>query len=108
MVLKDKYRTFKFLIECVDIVFDIHAKTIYLDEDDREEAFEFWPLAHHYCNNPEPLWETLKIIFEPLWLYSYPGEDLARARRNSRKLDHLLRDFQAEERRMAARRRRGN
>ncbi|GER54206.1 5-methyltetrahydropteroyltriglutamate--homocysteine methyltransferase [Striga asiatica] len=108
MVLKDGYWTFKFFLECVNGVFDIHAKTVYLDEDDGEEAFEFWPLAHHYCNNPKPLWETWKIIFEPLRLYSYLGEDLARARRNSRKLDQLLRDYQAEERRMAARRKRGN
>ncbi|GER54204.1 ERI1 exoribonuclease 2 [Striga asiatica] len=58
MVLKDRY-------QCVNGVFDIHAKTVYLDEDDREEAYEFWPLAHHYCNNPEPLWENLKIISNP-------------------------------------------
>ncbi|GER51768.1 activin receptor type-2A [Striga asiatica] len=84
-------------------VFDIHAKTVYLDEDDREEAFEFWPLANHYCsNNPEPLWETLKIIFEPLGLDPYSGEMRARDERNHRKLDQVVRDYWAKERRMAA------
>ncbi|GER36296.1 sex-determining region Y protein [Striga asiatica] len=91
-------------------VFNIHAKTVYLDEDDHEEASEFWPLANHYCsNNPEPLWETLKIIFEPLVLDPYPGEMRARDERNLRKLDQVVRDYWAEERRIAAqRRRRGN
>ncbi|GER28481.1 B3 domain-containing protein [Striga asiatica] len=68
-------------------VFEIHAKTVYLDEDDREEALEFWPLVDHYCsNNPDPLWETLKIIFEPLGLDPYPGETRAIDERNHRKL----------------------
>ncbi|GER54211.1 26S proteasome non-ATPase regulatory subunit 6 homolog [Striga asiatica] len=110
MVLKERYRTFKYFIDYPLGVFNIHAKTVYLDEDDREEAFEFWPLANHYCsNNPEPLWETLKIIFEPLGLDPYPGEMRARDERNLRKLDQVVRDYWAEERRMAAqRRRRGN
>ncbi|GER36079.1 B3 domain-containing protein [Striga asiatica] len=91
-------------------VFDIHAKTVFIDEDDREEALELWPLADHYCsNNPEPLWETLKIIFEPLRLDPYPGETRAMDERNRRKLDQVIRDYWAEERRMATqRRRRGN
>ncbi|GER32225.1 AP2/B3-like transcriptional factor family protein [Striga asiatica] len=91
-------------------VFDIHAKTVYLHEDDREEALEVWALANHYCsNNPEPLWETLKIIFEPLGIDPYPGEMRARDERNLRKLDQVIREYWAEERRMAAqRRRRGN
>ncbi|GER56170.1 B3 domain-containing protein [Striga asiatica] len=94
----------------VERVFDIHAKTVYLHEDDREEALEVWALAEHYCsNNPEPLWETLKIIFEPLGLDPYPGEMRARDERNLRKLDQVIREYWAEERRMAAqRRRRGN
>ncbi|GER39283.1 ribonuclease H-like superfamily protein [Striga asiatica] len=52
--------------------YSVRFETVYLDEDDREEALEFWPLAdHYYSNNPEPLWETLKIIFEPLGFDPY-------------------------------------
>ncbi|GER51886.1 hypothetical protein STAS_29307 [Striga asiatica] len=110
MVLKERYRTFKYFMKHPLGVFDIHAKTIYLEEDDREEALEIWPLAEHYCSrNPEPLWETLKIIFEPLRLEPYPGEILARHERNTRKLNQVVNEYWAEERRMAARRsRRGN
>ncbi|GER36329.1 uronate isomerase [Striga asiatica] len=75
-------------------VFDIHAKTIYLDEDIREEALEIWALEDHYCsNNIEPLWETLKIIFEPLGLDPYPGEMRARDERNHRKLAQVVCDY---------------
>ncbi|GER37139.1 B3 domain-containing protein, partial [Striga asiatica] len=93
MVLKERYRTFKYFLDYPLGVFDIHAKTVCLDEDDREEAFEL-------------LWETLKIIFEPLDLDPYPGETRARDERNHRKLDQVVRDYWAEEKRMAAQRRR--
>ncbi|GER25609.1 AP2/B3-like transcriptional factor family protein [Striga asiatica] len=100
-------RIYRSCLDCPLGVFDIHAKTVYLHEDDREEALEFWALVDHYCsNNPEPLWETLKIVFEPLGLDPYPGEMRARDERNHRKLAQVVRDYWAEERRMAAQRRR--
>ncbi|GER26937.1 nudix hydrolase homolog 6 [Striga asiatica] len=65
MVLKERYRKFKYLIDTPNAVFDVNDKYVHLDG---EIAIDHWPLEEHYFNNPEPMWDTLTRTFADLSL----------------------------------------
>ncbi|GER44734.1 leucine carboxyl methyltransferase 1 [Striga asiatica] len=106
MVLKERYRTFKYLIDTPNAVFDVNDKYVHLDGYQREIAIEHWPLGEHYFNNPEPMWDTLMRTFADLSLNNYPDEEFWKRHSDFTTFDQLIADYWAEEARQTARRRR--
>ncbi|GER32759.1 peptide chain release factor 1 [Striga asiatica] len=91
-VLKDRYHTFRFLLDQGDVVCDVTLNKVYLDDYQRETV-------NH------PMWDTLKTTFATIILQYYPTEEIFKRHPKFPTLDQLCADYMAEASRMAARRR---
>ncbi|GER39912.1 replication protein [Striga asiatica] len=73
-VLRERFRTFQWLL--------------------RQPSH--WPLALYVLNVPDPRWDVLKAIFEPMGIMQeYPGEENPKTPPNFLKLSELFEEYMA-------------
>ncbi|GER45800.1 multi-sensor signal transduction histidinekinase [Striga asiatica] len=102
MVLKERYRTFKYLIDTPNAVFDVNDIYVHLDGYQREISIEHWLLGEHYFNNLEPMWDTFTRTFADLSLNNYPNEEFWKRHPDFLTFDQLVANYWAKEARQAA------
>ncbi|GER40931.1 sigma-54 dependent response regulator [Striga asiatica] len=93
-VLRERFRTFQWLLDQPGVYHDLFDFTVHVPLLVRKLALKHWPLALYVLNVPEPRWDVLKAIFEPMGiLQEYPGEENRKTPPNFLKLCELFGEY---------------